>query len=72
MSINGMKMNETMKVLTIISTIFVPVTFITSIYGMNFDGIIETHWKYGYIAVWFVMASIAAGFMYWFKKKNWL
>jgi magnesium transporter len=72
MSINGMKMNETMKVLTIISTIFVPVTFITSIYGMNFDGIIETHWKYGYVAVWFVMASIAACFMWWFKKKNWL
>lgn len=72
MSINGMKMNETMKVLTIISTIFVPVTFITSIYGMNFDGIIETHWKYGYITVWAVMGSIAGGFMWWFKKKNWL
>lgn len=72
------KLNESMKVLTIISTIFIPLTFITSIYGMNFDGKISaynmpelTH-PYGYPAVIILMAVVAFVMILWIRKKGWL
>jgi len=66
------KMNEIMKVLTIISTIFIPITFIAGIYGMNFEILPELHWKYGYLAVWIINIIIIIGMLYYFKKKKWI
>ncbi|OIQ24079.1 magnesium/cobalt transporter CorA [Lacinutrix sp. MedPE-SW] len=66
------RMNEVMKVLTIIATIFIPLTFIAGVYGMNFDNIPELHYKYGYHTVWLVMILIFIGMMYYFKRKKWL
>lgn len=65
------KMNGIMKVLTIISTIFIPLTFVTSIYGMNFEFMPELKWKYGYLMVWIIMISAIVFMMYFFKKKKW-
>ena len=65
-------MNETMKVLTTVATVFIPLTFIAGIYGMNFEYMPELKWQYGYQTVWGVMISILIGMIYYFKKKNWL
>lgn len=64
-------MNEIVKVLTIISTIFIPLTFITGIYGMNFDNIPELHWRWGYAFVWGLILIIATGMVIYFKRKKW-
>jgi len=61
-----------MKVLTIISTIFIPLSFVAGLYGMNFDNIPELHWKYGYYAVWVVFIVAVSGMLYYFKRKDWL
>ncbi len=66
------KMNQVMKVLTIIATIFIPLTFIAGIYGMNFVHMPELSWRWGYPAVWIVMLLLAAGMMVFFKRKKWL
>jgi len=66
------KMNEVMKVLTIIATIFIPLTFIAGIYGMNFENIPELHYKYGYHILWGIMFLIFIGMIYYFKRKKWL
>jgi magnesium transporter len=66
------RMNEVMKVLTIIATIFIPLTFIAGVYGMNFEFMPELHWKHGYIGVWILMIAIFAGMIFYFKKKKWL
>ncbi|MDF1673678.1 MAG: magnesium/cobalt transporter CorA [Vicingaceae bacterium] len=66
------RMNEIMKVLTIISTIFIPLTFIAGIYGMNFEIIPELKWKYGYLGVWGLMIVIFIAMIIYFKKKKWL
>jgi magnesium transporter len=66
------KMNEVMKVLTIIATIFIPLTFIAGIYGMNFNFMPELSWKWGYPAILGAMFLIGLGMMYFFKKKKWL
>jgi magnesium transporter len=66
------KMNEVMKVLTIMASIFIPLTFIAGIYGMNFDHIPELHYKNGYYYVWAVMIALFIGMMFYFKKKKWL
>lgn len=65
------KMNEVMKVLTVIATIFIPLTFIAGIYGMNFDNMPELHWEYGYFYVWGLMIAMFAGMLYYFRKKHW-
>jgi magnesium transporter len=71
--INAMntKMNEVMKVLTVISTIFIPLTFVVGVYGMNFDVMPELRWKWGYYGVWGVMILIVILMMGYFKKKKW-
>jgi magnesium transporter len=72
------KMNEVMKVLTIIATIFIPLTFFAGIYGMNFDTEVsplnmpELSWYYGYPAFWGVMIVLAAIMVFFFRKKDWL
>jgi magnesium transporter len=64
--------NETMKVLTIIATIFIPLTFITSIFGMNFEFMPELHWRWGYPVVWLVMLVVTGGLLVYFKRKDWI
>ncbi len=66
------KMNEVMKVLTIIATIFIPLTFIAGIYGMNFENIPELKFKYGYYVLWAVMIILFLGMLYYFRRKKWL
>lgn len=66
------KMNETMKVLTTVATIFIPLTFIVGIYGMNFEYMPELTWRYGYFAIWGVMLAIMIGMTLYFKNKKWL
>ena len=72
LSTNSNKMNEVMKVLTIISSIFVPVTFIAGVYGMNFEFMPELKSPYGYGLTWLVMLSVMGGMIYYFKKKKWI
>lgn len=71
--INAMntRMNEVMKVLTVISTIFMPLTFIVGIYGMNFDNMPELHWHYGYYYILGIMAVIVFVMLGFFKYKKW-
>ena len=66
------KMNEVMKVLTIIATIFIPLTFIAGIYGMNFENIPELSYKYGYFVLWGIMIALFIGMIFYFKRKKWL
>jgi len=66
------KMNEIMKVLTIIATIFIPLTFIAGIYGMNFEYMPELSLRNGYFVILIVMAVVALYMVYYFKKKKWL
>lgn len=66
------KMNEIMKLLTIISTIFIPLTFIAGIYGMNFEYMPELKWKWSYPLVWVIMLIASAGMAYFFRRKKWL
>lgn len=65
------RMNEVMKLLTIITTIFIPLSFIAGVYGMNFDDMPELRSKWGYPSVLGFMALISAGMIYYFKKKKW-
>jgi magnesium transporter len=71
-SIMGNRMNEVMKVLTIIATLFIPLTFIAGLYGMNFAYIPELAWKWGYFAVLGVMATVAIVMLSYFKRKQWI
>ncbi|UXP33397.1 magnesium/cobalt transporter CorA [Reichenbachiella agarivorans] len=66
------KMNETMKVLTTVSTIFIPMTFIAGIYGMNFEYMPELKYRYGYHIVWGVMGLMFIGMFIYFKRRKWL
>lgn len=66
------RMNEVMKVLTIITTIFVPVTFVVGVYGMNFDFMPELHSKWGYPLTWVAMLTIMISLMVYFRKRKWL
>jgi magnesium transporter len=65
------KMNEVMKTLTVISAIFIPLTFIVGVYGMNFENMPELKYTYGYYIVVAAMVTIALGMVYYFKKRNW-
>lgn len=66
------RMNEVMKVLTLIATLFIPLTFIAGIYGMNFEFMPELGWKWSYPVLWIIMIVIAFFMVLWFKKKKWL
>jgi magnesium transporter len=65
------RMNEVMKVLTVISTIFIPLTFIVGVYGMNFDFMPELHWAVGYGIVWGVMILVTIAMIFFFRYKKW-
>lgn len=71
LSYNSDRMNTIMKTLTVITTIFMPLTFIAGLYGMNFVHMPELDWQYGYIGVLVFMALIGIGMYGWFKKKGW-
>lgn len=66
------RMNEIMKVLTIFAAIFIPLTFVAGIYGMNFEVIPELKWEYGYVYVWSLMITLAVGMLWYFRKQKWL
>ncbi len=70
-SYQGHRMNEVMKVLTLVATIFIPLTFIAGVYGMNFRYMPELEWRWGYFAVWGVMLLSLAGMLLFFKRKKW-
>jgi len=71
MSMNASRMNGIMMILTIISSIFIPLTFIAGVYGMNFKNMPELEWHYGYFIILFVMLGIAVSMLAWFKYKGW-
>ncbi len=66
------KMNETMKVLTVFASIFIPLTFIAGVYGMNFEYMPELKWKWGYPVLWLVFIGVSVFLLRFFKKKNWV
>lgn len=71
------RMNEVMKTLTVIATIFIPLSFIAGVYGMNFDtrspwNMPELHWRFGYPLVLGVMVTVAGGMLLWFRRRGWL
>jgi len=66
------KMNEVMKVLTIMATIFIPLTFVAGIYGMNFKFMPELEWKWSYPVLWIFLIVVFFGMVYFFKRKKWL
>jgi magnesium transporter len=68
----SMRTNDIMRVLTIISSIFIPLTFIAGLYGMNFAKMPELHWRFGYPGVLIIMLAVASGMILFFKRKNWL
>lgn len=66
------RMNEIMKVLTIIATIFIPMTFIAGIYGMNFEYMPELKWHWAYPLLWVILIVVFLGMLVWFRHKKWL
>lgn len=66
------RMNEVMKVLTIIATIFIPLSFIAGVYGMNFEWMPELKWHWAYPALWVLLIAIFSAMIIWFKRRKWL
>jgi len=66
------QMNDITKTLTVIATLFIPLTFIVGIYGMNFEYMPELGWRYGYFTIWGVMLGIVVGMLMYFRKKRWI
>lgn len=70
LSSNSQKTNEVVKLLTVFSAFFLPLTFIVGVYGMNFDNLPELRWEYGYYLIWGVMLAISLTIFGWFKQKK--
>lgn len=66
------KMNAVMKVLTVMSTLFIPLTFLAGVYGMNFTYMPELDWRYGYPAFWILTVAVLVSMIVWFKTRKWL
>lgn len=66
------RLNEVMKALTIVSTIFLPLSFVAGIYGMNFEFFPEVHWRLGYLYVWSVFILIVVGMLWFFRRRGWI
>ncbi len=64
--------NDVMKTLTVMASLFIPLTFIAGVYGMNFEYMPELHWRWGYVAVWGVMVAVAIGLLSLFAWRGWL
>jgi len=71
LSMASNRMNEVMKVLTMMSSIFIPITFLAGVYGMNFDYLPELHWQYSYATFWILCVVVAVGGFWWFRRKGW-
>ena len=78
LSINSHRSNEVMRFLTVVATIFIPLTFLVGVYGMNFDPAVspwnmpEVKWPYGYPALLLLMLGVAAGLLFYFRKNGWI
>ncbi len=68
----SLKMNQIMQVLTIVGAIFIPITFLAGVYGMNFDYMPELHWKYSYPVFWLIILLIIGALITFFRRKKWL
>jgi magnesium transporter len=66
------RLNEVMKVLTIIATIFMPLTFLAGVYGMNFKYMPELQWHYAYFGLWGIMILLAGCMVLYFRKRKWI
>jgi len=71
-SMTSQKMNEVVKVLTIMSTIFIPITFLAGVYGMNFNNLPELQWEHGYAAFWALCGAVVSTLVWFFHKRGWL
>ena len=71
LSLLGQRTNEEMKVLTVIATIFIPLTFLAGVYGMNFDYMPELHLRWAYPLLWVVMIAVAGGLLSYFRRRRW-
>lgn len=71
MSTISNRTNEVMRTLTIIATLFIPLTFVVGVYGMNFEYMPGLKWKYGYHTIWAVMIAVSASMLIYFKRKKW-
>ena len=69
-SLNGKKNNDVMRLLTVISMFFLPLTFVVGVYGMNFRNMPELEWKYGYFGVWILMLLTVVWIFWWFRRKK--
>jgi len=72
MTAMSQRLNEVMKVLTIIGTIFIPLTFLAGVYGMNFEVLPELGWTWGYPAFWAVSIVVAVSMFFWFRRRQWI
>jgi len=71
MSVTSNRLNQIMRTLAVISTIFLPLSFLTGVYGMNFDYIPILHWQYGFAFIWAVFLMVVTGMLWIFKRNNW-
>ncbi len=72
LAVNGHQLNQIMRVLTVVSTVFIPLTFIAGIYGMNFKYMPELDWQWAYPTVWVLMVGVAVSMGYWFRTRQWM
>jgi magnesium transporter len=72
LSVTSNRLNEVVKTLTVVSTIFLPLSFVASVYGMNFVNMPELHWRYGYFALWGVFVLITVGMLAIFRRRRWI
>ncbi|MEO1714414.1 MAG: magnesium/cobalt transporter CorA, partial [Bacteroidota bacterium] len=68
----GYRNNQVIQLLTLISAVFIPLSFIVGLYGMNFQFMPELGWSYGYLYVWLLMIGVALGLLFYFRRKKWL
>lgn len=71
-SLSSQRTNEVMRILTIFSVFFLPLTFIVGVYGMNFNFMPELNWEHGYLGVWILMLLVTIVVFIWFRKRKWL
>jgi magnesium transporter len=72
LAMTSRQLNDVMKVLTLVSTVFMPLTFIVGVYGMNFEDMPELHWKFGYPLVMGVMVAVVVGMVAFFRRRGWV